>query len=101
MHRFVPLAIVLLAIPMSTHGAEQGDSSGKKTLLAGAVTSNVTPQLGLPVIGGFQPFPATHVHDELFARCIVLDDGSQRIAIVIVDILGIVIYMNVALTFLT
>ena len=50
MHRLVPLAIVLLAIPMNTHGAEEGDSSGKKTLLAGAVTSNVTPQLGLPVI---------------------------------------------------
>jgi hypothetical protein len=89
MHRLVPLAIVLLAIPISTRGDEKDALSSEKTFLAGAVTSNVTPQLGLPVIGGFQPFPATHVHDELFARCIVLDDGSQRIAIVIVDILGI------------
>ena len=89
MHRLFFLAIGLFLVPINTDGGEQGDSSGKKTLLAGAVTSNVTPQLGLPVIGGFKPFPATHVHDELFARCIVLDDGSQLIAIVIVDILGI------------
>ncbi|MCH2118955.1 MAG: neutral/alkaline non-lysosomal ceramidase N-terminal domain-containing protein [Pirellulales bacterium] len=89
MYRVILLAIGLLFVPMNSQGAVQGESSGKKTLLAGAVTSNVTPQLGLPVIGGFKPFPATHVHDELFARCIVLDDGSQRIAVVIVDILGI------------
>jgi hypothetical protein len=89
MKRLIPLAIVFLAMPLNTRGDEKNVASGEKTLMAGAVTSNVTPQLGLPVIGGFKPFPATHVHDELFARCIVLDDGSQRIAVVIVDILGI------------
>ena len=60
MKRLVPLVIVLLALPINTRGDEKAASSGEKTFLAGAVTSNVTPQLGLPVIGGFQPFPFLH-----------------------------------------
>jgi len=55
---------------------------------AGAATSNITPPLGGPVVGGFQPFPATHVHDELHARCLVLDDGQTRLALVVCDLLG-------------
>ena len=34
---------------------------------AGAATSNITPPLGSDIVGGFAPFPATHVHDELHA----------------------------------
>ncbi len=39
-------------------------------------------------MGGFLPFPATHVHDELHARCLVLDDGTTRLAFVVCDLLG-------------
>ncbi len=56
---------------------------------AGAATSNITPMLGSPIIGGFLPFPATSVHDELHARCLVLDDGKTKLALVVVDLLGI------------
>jgi neutral ceramidase len=56
---------------------------------AGAATSNITPALGSEIVGGFLPFPAKHVHDELHARCLVLDDGSTRLAIVVCDLLGI------------
>ena len=59
-----------------------------KVFRAGAALSNITPPLGGAIIGGFLPFPATHVHDELHARCLVLDDGSTRLAIVICDLLG-------------
>ena len=89
MKHIIPLVILLLLISGITQGDQASDYAGEKTFLAGAATSNVTPELGLPVIGGFRPFPATHVHDDLLARCIVLDDGGQRIAIVIIDILGI------------
>ncbi len=57
-------------------------------LWAGAATSNITPELGSDIIGGFVPFPATHVHDELHARCLVLDDGKTKLAIVVCDLLG-------------
>ena len=56
---------------------------------AGAATSNITPALGSAIIGGFLPFPATNVHDELHARCLVLDDGKTKLALVVVDLLGI------------
>ena len=61
----------------------------RKVLRAGAATSNITPWLGEPVVGGWRALPATHVHDELHARCLVLDDGTTRLAIVVADNLGI------------
>lgn len=64
-------------------------SAKKLGLRAGAATSNITPPLGRPIVGGFLPFPSTHVHDELHARCLVLDDGNTRLAIVVCDLLGI------------
>ncbi len=56
---------------------------------AGAATSNITPALGSAIIGGFLPYPATNVHDQLHARCLVLDDGNTKLALVVVDLLGI------------
>lgn len=64
-------------------------ASGAEALKAGAATSNLTPPIGLPIIGGFVPFPSTHIHDELHARCLVLDDGTTTIALVVCDLLGI------------
>jgi hypothetical protein len=58
------------------------------TFRAGAATSNITPALGSAIIGGFLPFPATNVHDQLHAKCLVLDDGKTKLALVVVDLLG-------------
>ena len=55
---------------------------------AGAATSNITPEIGGDIVGGFVPVPATHVHDELHARCLVLDDGVTKVALVVCDLLG-------------
>jgi neutral ceramidase len=74
------LAILLLAV--STTAAES-------SLKAGAATSNITPPIGTDIIGGFVPAPSKHVHDELHARCLVLDDGTTRLAIVVCDLLGL------------
>ncbi|NLC79556.1 MAG: hypothetical protein GX748_00055, partial [Lentisphaerae bacterium] len=56
---------------------------------AGAAKSNITPPLGEPIIGGFHPFPAAHVHDELWAKCLVLESGTSRVALVVCDLLGL------------
>jgi hypothetical protein len=56
---------------------------------AGAATSNITPDLDAKIVGGFAPFPATGVHDELHARCLVLDDGKTKLALVVCDLLGL------------
>lgn len=52
---------------------------------AGAATSNITPPLGVSINGGTQDRVATHIHDELHARCLVLDDGATKLAIVVND----------------
>ena len=59
-----------------------------KVFRAGAATSNLTPPIGGGIIGGFHPIPSTHIHDELNARCLVLDNGETRLAIVVCDLLG-------------
>jgi len=54
---------------------------------AGAATSNITPPVGSPIVGGFLAFPSTNIHDELHARCLVLDDGHTKLALVVLDLL--------------
>ena len=69
-------------------GAVCAADAPKAPLLAGAATSNITPDIGGDVVGGFLPFPCTHIHDELHARCLVLDDGKTKLALVVCDLLG-------------
>jgi neutral ceramidase len=52
---------------------------------AGAATTNITPFLGDGIVGGWSTPPATHIHDELHARCLVLDDGTTKLGFVIID----------------
>jgi hypothetical protein len=54
-------------------------------LRAGAAAGNITPPLGVSLNGGMQDRKASYVHDELYARCLVLDDGATRLAIVVCD----------------
>jgi neutral ceramidase len=61
----------------------------KDVFRAGAATANITPPLGSLVVGGFRPYPAEHIHDELHVRCLVLDDGQTQIAFAICDNVGI------------
>jgi len=56
-----------------------------RTFRAGAAASNITPWLGVSINGNMHDHIATNVHDELHARCIVLDDSQTRLALVVVD----------------
>ena len=55
---------------------------------AGAATSNITPSIGDDIVGGFAPAPSKTIHDDLHARCLVLDNGEARVAFVVLDLLG-------------
>lgn len=75
--------IFIICFPFVSH-AQQA------VFRAGASTANITPPLGEGIVGNFGvPPPATHVHDELHARTLVLDDGKVRLVFVIVDNVGI------------
>ncbi len=69
--------------------AAEAEDKPDKVFRAGAAASNITPPLGLPIVGDFTQSSATHVHDELHAKCVVLDDGRTRLALVIVDSISI------------
>ena len=59
------------------------------TLKAGSATANITPPLGTRIPGGFRPRYAENVDDELFAKAVVIDNGTTRIAIVTCDLIAI------------
>jgi hypothetical protein len=81
------LWILSSACVLPARGAESKASAAP--FRAGAATSNITPDLGGEIVGGFLPIPATEVHDELHARCLVLDDGRAKLALVVCDLLGL------------
>lgn len=81
--KFLPIFALFLSLA-STFAAD----SASPPLRAGATVSDITPGLGENIVGGFSPFPSKNIHDELKARCIVLDDGRTKIALVVCDLLG-------------
>ncbi|MBI3191156.1 MAG: neutral/alkaline non-lysosomal ceramidase N-terminal domain-containing protein, partial [Pedosphaera parvula] len=81
----VVASVVLVAVPVLANAAQGPAKAKTPQFRAGAATSNVTPALGCSLNGGFHDRKATHVHDELHARCLVLDDGQTRLAMVVVD----------------
>ena len=54
-------------------------------LLAGAAKINITPPLGTRINGDFITHFANYIHDDLYARTLVLKTDGQTIAFVIVD----------------
>ncbi|MEN9575203.1 MAG: hypothetical protein RL514_3058 [Verrucomicrobiota bacterium] len=75
--------VVLCALCVSVVNLPAADKP--RVFRAGAATSNITPKLGTSINGNMSDGKATHVHDELHSRAIVLDDGSTKLAIVIND----------------
>jgi len=70
------------------------DAAETVTFRAGAAKGNITPALGCEIVGGFNPFPSTHIHDDLWVRCLVLDDGTTRVAFAVCDLVGFTRHMS-------
>lgn len=78
------LPLAALCVTLAGHAA---------ALTAGAARVDITPPLELKAsLGGYgarMSRPATGIHDRVFAKCLVLREGTTRLAIVTVDILGL------------
>ena len=79
---------LILAALFAFAGSPSLAAEDEPPLRAGAATSNITPPLGALRAGSFAPYPTTHVHDELQARCLVLNAGETTLALVTVDLVG-------------
>ncbi len=77
--------LLLVLIPAILLGQANTPVAGK-VFRAGASTSNITPPLGKGIVGNFgNPPPAKHIHDQLHARSLVLDDGTTQLVFVVID----------------
>jgi hypothetical protein len=64
----------------------KGTSAPARLLRAGACAVDITPaRFPVLVNGGFLQNQATQIKDPIRAKCLVLDDGTTRLAIVVVD----------------
>ncbi len=68
---------------------EMAEKSEQKVFKAGAAKANITPLLGGALIGEWNNPPGTEVDDELHVRCLMLDDGTTKLAFVVADLLGL------------
>ena len=74
----LPLLLIALLCGLS-QGAE---------FRAGAAAVAITPTAGAPMAGGYSPRVAEGVHDELYAKAIVLECDGVKVAMVVCDLLG-------------
>jgi neutral ceramidase len=79
------MAICVAATWGALGAVSAGADEPKGGLKAGAATSNITPWVGTSINGGMADHRVKQVHDELHARCLVLDDGKTRLAIAVCD----------------
>ena len=86
--RFIFFVLGILAASLGSVARGATPPAQATVFRAGAARGDITPELGIMIVGGFSPYPAKHIHDPLFVRALVLDDGKQRIAFAICDNLG-------------
>ncbi|MCL2742579.1 MAG: hypothetical protein FWE67_01865 [Planctomycetaceae bacterium] len=81
-HSSIICLVISTALCFSSFAADEP----VKRFQAGAFAVDITP-VKLPVLvnGGFLPRSVDAVGDPLHARCLVLDDGKERIALVVID----------------
>lgn len=58
-------------------------------LKVGFARANITPPPGCNVPGGHLPHAGTHVHDDLYATAMVVDNGDEMVALVGLDSLSV------------
>jgi len=83
------ITILLAAGVLGVSASADDKAKPDKVFTAGAAVSNITPFLGKPIAGAGSSTPTNNVHDELYARALVLDDGVTRFALVVCDSSGI------------
>lgn len=82
MTRILLIALVAVAhavtLPTSAQTPEQ-------TFKAGVAKVNITPWLGLSIVGYMNDRKVEAIHDEIHVRSLVLDDGANALAFAVID----------------
>ncbi|MBC7759550.1 MAG: neutral/alkaline non-lysosomal ceramidase N-terminal domain-containing protein [Phormidesmis sp. FL-bin-119] len=78
--------ILILLCSIFLMNVQNGYAQPAKIFRAGAATSNITPRIGTSINGNMKDITVKQIHDETHVRCIVLDDGQTRLAILTADL---------------
>jgi neutral ceramidase len=84
--RFLAFYISILLCGNFLFTIQNGFAQPAKVFRAGAATSNITPKIGTSINGNMKDVIVRQIHDETHARCIVLDDGKTKLAMLTVDL---------------
>lgn len=82
------ISFLLLCAPGLNAQSNSGHKENNldKVFRGGAATSNITPKIGTSINGNMKDITVKQIHDETYVRCIVLDDGQTRLAILTADL---------------
>jgi len=74
------LLVSICLLPLKTFAGD---------LKIGAAEVNITPPIGIPMAGYYFERGAVKIHDELYAKAMVIEKDSSKIAIVTCDLIGL------------
>ena len=82
----VGLAVLATSLFLARSHVVAGPANEEPIFRAGAAVVDITPEeLPVLVVGGFLSRTANQITDRLYARCLVMDNGSTRVALTVVD----------------
>jgi neutral ceramidase len=90
MKRRLEKTALLFSLLLLLCATAHAQADNRSRLMAGAGKSDITPPVGTPLAGygARRARPSTGIHDPTEARALVIDNGTEKIAIVAVDHLG-------------
>ena len=74
------LLVIICLLPLKTFAGD---------LRIGAAAVKITPPIGIPMAGYYFERGAVKIHDELYAKAMVIEKDSSKIAIVTCDLIGL------------
>jgi hypothetical protein len=83
-------AVLFIGLILALAGCQSSTSkTAAVTLQAGAASAPVNPPMGSFIAGDKQNRTFTSVHDSLYAKAVVIDDGTNLMALVTIDCIGL------------
>jgi neutral ceramidase len=85
--------LILLIGGLASHSSAQNSpvKSGQQTtdgLYAGVARTDITPPIGSRLAGHFYESLSTGIHDPLWAKALVLQQGNEKVSLVFCDLIG-------------
>lgn len=85
----LPYLFLFLLLLAGLESCQPVEAPSENNLLAGAASAAVSPPAGTYIAGDKQNRTFTGVHDDLYAKAVVIDDGQNAMAILTIDCIGL------------